>query len=140
MHAVRSSSLRRSCCFIVVSLVAIELSHRLDDFVELARRQLGVNGKRNHFFRRFLALRKRSLGISEILEARLEMERERIVNRIAYSLLLQLFLKFVTSRDPKGVLIVDRYVHAIDDRRSHVGHPCERLVVILSVLSSRSAP
>src|SRR5665647_591682 len=99
MHASLLSSFARSWFFIPASFgsVAIELFHRFDDFVELRLLKLRVNRQRDHLVCRLLALRERTFGISEICEARLQVQRERIVDRVADSLALQMLLKRVSA-------------------------------------------
>src|SRR5215208_3520228 len=118
--ALRSSSFASNRFFIVISSAAIKLSHRTDDFIELRIGQFRIDRQRDDFLCCLLTLRKCSGLVAEVLEARLKMKRQRIVNRAADSFLLQMLLQFVTSRHPKGVLIVDRDIRGVDYRRSDI--------------------
>src|SRR5678815_79263 len=140
MHALRSSSFASSRFFIVASSAAIELSHRADDFIELRSCQFRIDGQRDHFLRCLLTLGKRPGLVSEILEARLKMKRQRIIDRAADSFFLQVLLQFVTSCHPKGVLVVDRNICGVDHRSSDIGRVRESGVVILRIFPSRGTP
>src|SRR5687768_12193793 len=141
MHAVLSSSFWRSLSFIVgVESVAIEPPHRIDDFLELPARKLGINGKRDDFTRCLFALGKSAIGISEISEARLEVKRERIVDGISYPPLLQMLLKSVTPLGAKCVLVVDGDVRGIDGGSANTIEIRERSVIERCIATARGTP
>ncbi len=77
---------------------------------------------------------------SEVLEAGLKMERERIVDRRPDPLLLQEGLQLVAPLHPQRVLVEDRDVGRIDVRRLHFGQVGEGGVVVRRVGPAPRAP
>src|SRR3954468_4115347 len=80
---------RRSCAEVRV--------HRGHDLVELRSRQLGIDRQRQHFLRGTLALRALPLLVAEVGEARLEMERKRVVDGAAHASRLERGLEQVAA-------------------------------------------
>src|SRR5687768_3842100 len=117
MQALRSASFWRRRSFIVASSlfsVAIELSDAGHDCIELSFSQLRVDRKRQNLLRRALAFGERALGVLEIGETRLQVKRQRIVDRMTDALRLEMRGQLIAARDPKRVLIVDRHVPRVD--------------------------
>src|SRR5687767_1462637 len=102
MHAVRSSSFRSSCSFIDPLPLSIEPSDCLYHLVELGSLELRVDGQRDDFPGCPLALRKCSLRIPEIGEARLQVERQRIVDRVSDPFRAQVLLQRIAALDTKS--------------------------------------
>src|SRR3954464_10117839 len=88
------------------------------DFVELCARQFRKDGERKHFARGALTLGALTLAIPKVREARLQMERQRVVDGRPDSPVLEEGLQRITTsvRHANGVLIEDRLVF-----RRHVG-------------------
>src|ERR1051325_6291890 len=139
MTADRSSIRRKSSSFID-GLSAIECSHALDDFVQLALCQLGIDRQRKHLVRGALRFRTRTLLVAEVGETRLEGERQWIVDRRADAALLEETLKFVTAIGANRVLIEDRFIRALDERHPESGDISERTRIIGRVGASLGAP
>src|SRR5687767_6029180 len=137
MTAVRLSSFSSRCCFM---LIAIELSHCFDDFVELPGGQLGVDRQRDHFFRSLLALGKRALGVAEVLETWLQVQRQRVIHRVADSLRLEMGLEVITPGNADRVLVIDRHVRGVDHRSTYVRRARERRIVVLGVSAPARTP
>src|SRR5258708_869981 len=137
MHASRELSFASKRSFI--PSVAIEFPHRPDHLIELTFLQLWIDRKRDNLFCSALALRKPSFFEAEVSEARLEMKRQRVVNRVTDFTRLEIRLQIVTPLGTQRVLVVNRNVLRIDSRRSHVGNIRKRAVVVVGVLSARRA-
>jgi hypothetical protein len=117
-----------------------EGSHCLDHFVELRRGEFGKNGQRQHFERRAFGLGTLPLQVPEIREARLQVQRERIVDRAADTAILEMRLQRLALRHPDRVLVVDRGVGGIDKRRDYIGEIGERCIVVRSIASPSRTP
>src|SRR5687768_13069221 len=95
---------------------AIEPAHPGDHLVQLRPGELGEHRQRQHFGGRTLRFRTLPLLVAQVREARLEMEGQRIVDRRADALLLQVRLEGIPTLRAQRVLIVDRLVRRIDVR------------------------
>src|SRR5262245_62519504 len=82
-------------------------SYRGDDACLLIGGQLAVDGNREALGRRALGVRKIALTMSEIREAGLQMERNRIVDLVADALLVEMTLQAVAIGDADHELIED---------------------------------
>src|SRR5215831_18568781 len=129
MTAERSSIRRSRSDFMEVS-PAIECPHVVDDLVELVGCELWIDGQRQHFRRRTLRLGVAPGLVAEVREAWLEVQRQRIVDRCADALRLEIILKLVPARDADRVLVEDRLVRRIDERDDDLGYIAERLGVV----------
>src|SRR5678816_74718 len=87
---------------------SVKRAHRSDDFIELALGQLREDRQRYHLCRRTLGLGTAPRLVTEVREARLKVERERIVNRSADTPFLQKGLQIVAAGNAERVLIEDR--------------------------------
>src|SRR5215471_20694093 len=106
MTAERSSRRRSRRDFMEMS-PAIECPHVMDDLVDLVGGELWIDGQRQHFGRRTLRLGAAPGLVAEVGEARLQVQRQRIVDRRADALRLEIILKLVPARDADGVLVED---------------------------------
>src|SRR5688572_9362748 len=93
--------------------LAEEGAYARDDLVELRAREFREDGERHHLVRGLLGLRAGPFLVAEIREAGLQVERQRIVDRVPDPLRLQMVLERVALGHPDGVLIEDRLVRGI---------------------------
>src|SRR5688572_5148741 len=143
MQALRSASFCRSRSFMSVSArfsVAIELPDGSDDCVELRLGQLRIDRKRQNLLRRALAFGERTLGVLEIGEARLQVKRQRIVDRMTDALRLEMGGELIAARHAKRVLVVDRHVPRLDNRRAYFRQSGESGGVVGRVPPAGGAP
>src|SRR5262245_46707561 len=115
MRAVRRSIFSsRSSLFM---LGRVKGSDRDRDLVQLGARQFRKHGERDDFLRGAFGFRERSFLVSEVREAWLEMQRQRVVYRRTDLPCRQVLLELVPTLGADGVLVEDRDVLGIDERR-----------------------
>src|SRR4029079_7674789 len=118
----------------------IKCSHVFDYLVELSVRQLRVDRQRENFTGRALGLRTASSFVTEVREAGLQVERQRIIDRAADPLLLEETLKLVTPRNAQRVLIENRLVGGINRRQRHAVDTLQSSGVICRIRAALGAP
>ena len=79
-------------------------------------------------------------AIAQMGEARLQVQGERIVDRVTDAARLEVRLQIVAPRHANRVLVEDRLVGRIDSRRTDRRIPLEGLVVVRRVAGARGAP
>src|SRR5687767_9675440 len=140
-RAVRFSIFWRRRSFVDIRILSlVKVTDGADHFVLLCARELGKDGYRDHFASGSFGFRQRSFLVSEIREARLEVQRQRIVDRVANLLRAQMRLELVAPLDAQRVLVEDRNVIRIDERRRYLRYPGEPLVVVPCVVAPLLAP
>src|SRR5579872_4158659 len=102
--------MRANSCDFTEELSAIESSNGVDDFIELRSRQLGIDRQGQDFLRGAFRLGAASFLVPDVREARLQVQREGIVDRVADAACLEGGLQIVAAVGPDGVLIEDRLV------------------------------
>src|SRR5689334_13719305 len=85
-------------CFTLDS-AAIERSDGIDHLVQLRAGELGIDGQRQDLLCRFLRLGALPFPVAEIREARLQVERKRIVDRRTDTAFLEKCLQLVAAFD-----------------------------------------
>src|SRR5437773_12205221 len=95
-RAVRRSILSSSRSFIAISS-CVKVANCTHHFVELRPGQLREHRERDDFPRRALGLRERPFLVSEVREARLEMERKRVIHGAADLPGAQVLLQLVAA-------------------------------------------
>src|SRR5439155_23437920 len=102
--------------------------------------QLREDRQRQDLARGALAHRQASFLISQGSEALLAVERDRVVDRAADALRLEVRQQLVPPLGPPGVLTEDVPVGALHDRRRYPPQPRERLGVVGRLLAALSSP
>jgi len=87
--------------------ITIECGDLFDHEGLLLFRQLGGNGQGQNFLRCTLGVGKRPLPIAKVGEARLQMQRERVVDLRADPILTQVLAQGVPPRSADDKLVVD---------------------------------
>src|SRR5262245_18206972 len=83
-----------------------ELCDRRDDRLLLLRRQLAVNRDGEALVGGPLRLRERAAPVAEVGEARLQVERHRVIDLVADPLLIEMAFQRVALRRPDDELVV----------------------------------
>src|ERR1041385_161781 len=83
----------------------IKSANRLDHAVELRPRQLRINRQRDPLARGLLGLGQRPFLITQVREARLAVQRDRIVHGVPDPFLLEVRLELVAPLGAQGVLL-----------------------------------
>src|SRR3954469_10717735 len=114
----------------------VESADGIDDFVELAAVEFREDGQRQNFLRRALGFGTAAFAVSEVREARLEMQRQWIVNRRANLLALQICLQVIAPVGANSILVEDRLVLGIDGRGADAIDTGQRLGVVFRILAA----
>ncbi len=67
----------------------------------------GIDRERDHFLGRRLGNGQAPSLVSQVRKARLQVQRQRVIDRVADTLRFQVRLQLIATRDPQGVLVVD---------------------------------
>src|SRR5262245_21888381 len=124
----------------LVTLSPVEGGNSVDNLVQLRARQFGKHWEGDDFLRSALGLGKGAFLVPEVRKARLEMQRQRVVNRCADLPRCQVLLELIAVLGTNGVLIEYRNIFWIDERRHDLRDVRERLVVVLRIGAALLAP
>src|SRR5688572_30565585 len=99
--AFRSSIFRSSKSFVVIRFLSfVKIANGADDFVLLRPGQLGKNRDRDDLARSPLGFWQGAFLVSQVGKTRLEVQRQRIIDRISDLPAIQVRLQLVAPLDP----------------------------------------